>query len=370
MYEWPIPMQGLFADVHELLESEEVCAVLSNRARGMGITMSLSYTGGVVAPIERKGMVCFSGGKDSTAMLLRMLELDDDENYPVNRIVFSDTEFEFPELYEYLDRIQVYLDENYPERGLKIERIHAKKSWNDWFYGKVTSGKMKGKQRGAPLKVYPCWWSREAKVYPLRRVAKEMNADFQYVGIAFDERHRERSDEKLRYPLIEWKWTEEDALAYLDHLDLGLSLYTAFNRLGCFHCIKQPASSWYQLWKKWPDLWEISKHWDEESLRISDRPLAMTRSLDEMEKRFEGGWIPESKAKYDCLSCDAVAFTATGVMEDDDFETDQAMERDSRWKSSSMLKEMRDEEEDEWIPPSHLRGENVCAPTYDTWFCD
>ena len=41
---------------------------------------------------DKIGVVAFSGGKDSTAMLLRMLELDDPINYPVNRIVFCDTE--------------------------------------------------------------------------------------------------------------------------------------------------------------------------------------------------------------------------------------------------------------------------------------
>jgi len=43
-------------------------------------------------------IVSFSGGKDSTAMLLRMLEL----KMPVDKIVFADTGFEFPELYDYI----------------------------------------------------------------------------------------------------------------------------------------------------------------------------------------------------------------------------------------------------------------------------
>ena len=47
---------------------------------------------------DRIGVVCFSGGNDSTAMLLRMLEIDDHERYPIKRIVLADTELEFPEL--------------------------------------------------------------------------------------------------------------------------------------------------------------------------------------------------------------------------------------------------------------------------------
>ena len=49
-------------------------------------------------------------------------------------------------------------------------------------------GANKGKQRGAPLRAYPCYWAREAKVQPLQKVSKE--ADISYIGIAADESHR------------------------------------------------------------------------------------------------------------------------------------------------------------------------------------
>jgi len=42
-------------------------------------------------------IVSFSGGKDSTAMLLRMIELD----MSIDKIIFVDTGLEFPELYIY-----------------------------------------------------------------------------------------------------------------------------------------------------------------------------------------------------------------------------------------------------------------------------
>ncbi len=58
----------------------------------------------------KTGLVSFSGGKDSTAMLIRLLELDDPE-MPVTRIVFADTDFEFPELYEYLAKVEKYVQD-------------------------------------------------------------------------------------------------------------------------------------------------------------------------------------------------------------------------------------------------------------------
>lgn len=254
-------------------------------------------------------MVSFSGGKDSTAMLLKMLEMDD-PNYPVHRIVFADTGFEFPELYDYIKNVEKYIQEKYPEKGLHIEHVFSKKSWNEWFYGKVTRGKNEGNVRGAPLIVYPCYWAREAKLYPLQRATKECT--IKYVGIAIDEKRRVSKTAKedgIRYPLIEWGWTEEDAFKYLDSIDMVNPLYVNFQRLGCFHCIKQPTSSWYVLWKKYPDLWAQAKHWDEESRRVSTTKHGMNQynTLAEMEQKFKDGFVPEGRRPFECNSCDAVS---------------------------------------------------------------
>ena len=253
-------------------------------------------------------IVSFSGGKDSTAMLLRMLEINDDEQYPVDRILFADTDFEFPELYEYIKTVQKYLDDNYPERGLVIEHVRSKKSWEHWFFGRVTSGKNKGVVRGPPLIAYPCYWAREAKLYPLQRATK--GCSIKYVGIALDEARRvskHAEEQRIRYPLIEWGWTEEDAFKYLDKLNMVNPLYVNFTRLGCFHCIKQPTSSWYVLWAKYPELWAKAKEWDEKGYEVADRGLARYDSLAEMEEKFTNGFVPEGKRPFECNSCDAVS---------------------------------------------------------------
>ena len=47
-------------------------------------------------------VVSFSGGKDSTAMLLGMIERD----MPIDYILFCDTGIEFPAMYEHIDRVE------------------------------------------------------------------------------------------------------------------------------------------------------------------------------------------------------------------------------------------------------------------------
>ena len=281
------------------------------------------------------GMVAFSGGKDSAAMLLRLLEMDDPQ-YPVTKITFADTGFEMPELIEYIRMIEAYIQEKYPEKDLKVDFVGSPKSWDDWFYGRVTRGVNKGKQRGAPLRAYPCYWAREAKVQPLQKA--QADCDVVYIGIAADEAHRvgkkeDKRNDKNRYPLVDWGWSEKDCMAYLDEAGLVNELYVNFNRLGCFHCIKQPLDSWWSLWKGYPELWETAKHWDKESVKVSNHGLRSMKPgedgylLEELEARFKEGYKPlPKKGMYDCKSCKAVSFTATGQMKLEDFDSDEAIE--------------------------------------------
>ena len=242
-----------------------------------------------------KKIVSFSGGKDSTAMLLHMIEL----NYEIDEIVFADTGFEFPELYEYIDRIQQHI-------GRKITILKPQKDlFEKWFYGESTRGKSKGNIRGFPLKAFPCWWTREAKIKPLFEFQKD--ADVVYVGIAFDEKNRMSiKDPRIQYPLIEWEWTEQDCVDYLNEKGLFNPLYVNFNRLGCWFCQKQSVSSLYVVWKNYPDLWKKMMWWDQESKRVADHWI-MEKPLTYFEERFQQGIIPSAQAKYDCWNgCESV----------------------------------------------------------------
>ena len=46
-----------------------------------------------------------SGGKDSTAMIIRAVE----EKMPIDCIIFCDTGLEFPQMYEHIDKLEKYI---------------------------------------------------------------------------------------------------------------------------------------------------------------------------------------------------------------------------------------------------------------------
>lgn len=74
-----------------------------------------------------KYIVSFSGGKDSTAMLLRLIE----EKKPIDEIIFCDTGKEFPDLFAdaiRLDRLSPYQFSPKETLEQKVKRWHEKES--------------------------------------------------------------------------------------------------------------------------------------------------------------------------------------------------------------------------------------------------
>ena len=82
-----------------------------------------------------KNIVSFSGGKDSTAMLLMMIE----KGMPIDKIICVDTTKEFPQMYEHIQKVQKMIE------PLKIEIV--KIDFDYWFGEHIkTRGKRKGEK--------------------------------------------------------------------------------------------------------------------------------------------------------------------------------------------------------------------------------
>ena len=60
--------------------------------------------------MDTKYIVNLSGGKDSTAMLLMLLE----KGCPVDYILFADTGKDFPQMQEHLRKLAEYIKEHHP----------------------------------------------------------------------------------------------------------------------------------------------------------------------------------------------------------------------------------------------------------------
>ena len=69
--------------------------------------------------------VSLSGGKDSTAMLLLMIE----RGLPIDAVLTADTGMEFPEMYEHLQKLDDYL---FAERGLHLTWLRHPKGF-EWL---------------------------------------------------------------------------------------------------------------------------------------------------------------------------------------------------------------------------------------------
>lgn len=158
--------------------------------------------------MEKKKLhiVSLSGGKDSTAMLLRMLE----EGWPVDLILFCDTGLEFDGMYHHIEKLEKYigrpitrLKSEYSFEYLLLEHMPRRK--NPELFGR------KGYSWAGPRNRW-CTAMLKQRIIDryLRNLAKKYEL-VQYIGIAADEPQRIRN---FRYPLVEWGMTEADCLAY------------------------------------------------------------------------------------------------------------------------------------------------------------
>ena len=217
-------------------------------------------------------VVSFSGGKDSTAMLLMMIE----KNMPINDIVFCDTGMEFPQMYDHIARVEDFI-------GREVTIIKSEKTY-EYYLGEHIK---KNGQIGYGHPDFQNRWCTQAlKKQVFAKYLKDKKDVIEYHGIAFDEKHRtEKNNEKnIRYPLVEWEIIEREALRYCyeNGFDWG-GLYDDFMRVSCWCCPLSRISELRVLYEKFPELWERLRKLDKKSFRR----FRSDYSLSELEHRFK-----------------------------------------------------------------------------------
>ena len=205
-----------------------------------------------------KHIVSFSGGKDSTAMLLMMIE----KQMQIDKIVMVDTTKEFPAMYEHVKKVQKYI------KPFKIDII--KIDFDYWFSEHIkTKGKNKGlKGYGFPDNINR--WCTALKRQAIKKYERSLNDKIiQYHGIAIDEKHRtEKNGDNIKYPLCEWNITEQEALKYCYNKGFNWdNLYHQFDRVSCWCCPLSNLKELKNLYTNFPELWEELKKMEKKSYR-------------------------------------------------------------------------------------------------------
>lgn len=217
---------------------------------------------------EKYHIVSLSGGKDSTAMLLMMLE----KGMQVDCILFCDTGLEFPGMYKHLDKLEKYI-------GRPITRVRADHDFEYYFKDQPIKRKRTDRfiaRFGAIPNGYGWagprmrWCTSRLKDQPRDKFLQPLREKYdviEYIGIAADEQYRlerqRNQKENAVHPLVDWGITEADCLKYCyDHGFDWDGLYVYFKRVSCWCCPLQGVAELRQLYKYFPDLWEKLKYWD------------------------------------------------------------------------------------------------------------
>lgn len=200
-------------------------------------------------------VVSFSGGKDSTAMLLKMIESGE----KIHSVIFFDTEWEFPEMYDHISKVEKMIN-------MKIYRLRHKIGFDYLLHDRpirIKSGPEQGKLRchGYGWATMARRWCTREKLNVVEYYLKPIQNVVSCVGIAKDE--TQRNDNfgdlfiKRRFPLQEFDMTEKDALKYCYSKGLDWNgLYDYFDRVSCFCCPLQPKKNFEILKKFYPELWK------------------------------------------------------------------------------------------------------------------
>lgn len=228
--------------------------------------------------------VSFSGGKDSTALVLRLIELGEH----IDEVVCCDTGKEFPAMYYHIARVREIVEDN----GIKFTLLESDKTFDYYMF----EHKVNPRNKNVSKKGYSWAWSKNRwcthrlKQLVISRHFKELRKKYnviQCLGIATDETHRidrkNNSGEGVRLPLVEWGWSEKDCLQYCYSKGFNWDgLYEIFHRVSCWCCPLQPIADLRQLRKHFPELWE--------ELRDMDRrtwfQFKATYTVEDLNTRF------------------------------------------------------------------------------------
>jgi 3'-phosphoadenosine 5'-phosphosulfate sulfotransferase (PAPS reductase)/FAD synthetase len=179
-----------------------------------------------------KHIVGLSGGKDSTALALRLAEIEPrDYEY-----ICNETGNELPDMKAHWANLEKIL-------GKPIQRVRHARSLTEEI----------DKINMLP-NVFARWCTIRLKIEPTIDYFDSLPVGSTlYVGLRADEMERKGlygEDINVRFPMREWNWSEKDVWNYLDSKGICIP-----KRTDCALCPYQRLGEWRDLYQNYPDLY-------------------------------------------------------------------------------------------------------------------
>ena len=221
-------------------------------------------------------VVALSGGKDSTALALRLAEIEpQDYTY-----VCTPTGDELPEMFSHWRALADLLDKPIlPVVGGTLDGlIEAQNALPNY------------RQR---------WCTRMLKIEPYRAWLLKQSDRYErivsYVGLRADEEGRaggaysDIPGVEMRFPLREWGWGLSQVWKYLMQRDVSIPA-----RTDCARCFFQTLGEWWNLWQFHREIYLQAEQQEKEighTFRSPGRDTWPTALVD-LRHRFEQGAVP------------------------------------------------------------------------------
>jgi 3'-phosphoadenosine 5'-phosphosulfate sulfotransferase (PAPS reductase)/FAD synthetase len=247
-------------------------------------------------PVKTWHVVAVSGGKDSTALALRLAEIEPRDDYVY---VCTPTGDELPEMFEWWKQLGVMLGKQIkPIMELSLaECIEQNKA--------LPNFRMRFCTRQIKIEPYRRFLQRLTATGPFGGGNKGFYSVVSYVGLRADEEGRAGGayDDipgiTMRFPLREWGWGLKEVQDYL--AERGVTIP---KRTDCARCYHQRIGEWYDLWTNYPEIWADAER-DEARMSATFRSPGRDTwpvALKDLRAEFESGRKPLERKKRDTMS--------------------------------------------------------------------